>query len=39
MSAPRAAALQGTFADILEASQAIFPHNRQGAAALTVSFR
>lgn len=30
MSAPRAAALQGTFADILEASQAIFPHNSKG---------
>jgi len=28
MSAARAAALQGAFADILEASQAIFPHNR-----------
>lgn len=30
MSAAHAAALQGAFADILEASQAIFPHNSKG---------
>ena len=30
MSAPRATASQGAFADILEASQAIFPHNSKG---------
>lgn len=30
MSAPHAAASQGVFADILEASQAIFPHNSKG---------
>ena len=30
MSTPRTTALQGAFADILEASQAIFPHNSKG---------
>ncbi len=30
MSAARAAALPGALADILEAAQAIFPHNSKG---------